>query len=67
MRNALTLQRPLDRILGVCCAALLAGLVGLTVVDVIGRYWFNAPVAGAFWEPLPRRCARNSPNRPAQP
>lgn len=34
--------------LGICCALLLAGLTGLTVVDVVGRYWFNAPVRGAF-------------------
>ncbi|SDQ23307.1 TRAP transporter small permease [Pseudovibrio sp. Tun.PSC04-5.I4] len=34
--------------LGICCALLLAGMTGLTVVDVVGRYWFNAPVRGAF-------------------
>ena len=34
--------------LGICCALLLAGLTGLTVVDVVGRYWFNTPVRGAF-------------------
>ncbi len=27
---------------------LLAILAGLTVVDVVGRYWFNAPISGAF-------------------
>ena len=48
MKIPLTPQRPLERTLGACCAVLLAGLAGLTVVDVIGRYWFNAPVAGAF-------------------
>lgn len=42
------LQRLLDYGLGGCCSLLLAGLVGLTVVDVIGRYWFSAPVTGAF-------------------
>ncbi len=46
-------RRPLSRWvlhygLGGCCTLLLAALAGLTVVDVIGRYWFNAPVAGAF-------------------
>lgn len=41
-------RRALDLGLGGCCTALLAGLVGLTVVDVIGRYWFNAPISGAF-------------------
>jgi len=34
--------------LGAFCTILLAGLVSLTVIDVIGRYWFNAPVSGAF-------------------
>ena len=47
-RPAPPLRRALDLALGGCCTALLAGLVGLTVVDVIGRYWFNAPVSGAF-------------------
>ncbi len=42
------LWRALDYGLGGSCALLLAGLTGLTVVDVIGRYWFSAPVAGAF-------------------
>ena len=43
-----SLRRALDLGLGGCCAFLLAGLVGLTVADVIGRYVFNAPLAGAF-------------------
>lgn len=34
--------------LGICCAALLTGLTSLTLIDVIGRYWFDAPVRGAF-------------------
>jgi len=42
------LRRALDVGLGGCCAFLLTGLVGLTVVDVIGRYLFGAPLAGAF-------------------
>ncbi len=42
------LRRLMHVILGAACVALLAGLVGLTVIDVIGRYWFNAPVSGAF-------------------
>ena len=41
-------HRILNLGLGACCTALLAGLVGLTVVDVFGRYWFSAPVSGAF-------------------
>ncbi len=40
--------RLLDWSLGGCCALLLAGLTGLTMVDVIGRYWFDAPLTGAF-------------------
>ena len=47
--NALRmLRRVLDVVLGICCTLLLAGLAGLTVVDVIGRYLFDAPVTGAF-------------------
>ena len=41
-------RRALEYGLGGCCAALLAGLAGLTVVDVVGRYVFNAPLSGAF-------------------
>ncbi len=40
--------RLMDWSLGTCCALLLAGLTGLTMVDVIGRYWFDAPLSGAF-------------------
>ncbi len=43
-----SLRRVLDVGFGGCCALLLTGLVGLTVVDVIGRYLFSAPLAGAF-------------------
>ena len=43
-----SLRRALDVGLGGCCALLLTGLVGLTVVDVVGRYLFAAPLAGAF-------------------
>ncbi len=38
----------LDWGLGGCCALLLLGLTGVTVVDVIGRYWFDTPLSGAF-------------------
>lgn len=38
----------LDWGLGGCCALLLAGLTGVTVVDVVGRYWFDTPLSGAF-------------------
>lgn len=41
-------RRALDVGLGGCCTLLLAGLAGLTVLDVVGRYWFNAPISGAF-------------------
>ncbi len=43
-----SLRRGLDLGLGGCCALFLSGLVGLTVVDVIGRYVLTAPLAGAF-------------------
>lgn len=46
--GARTIRRALDLGLGGCCALLLAVLAGLTVVDVVGRYWFNAPISGAF-------------------
>ncbi len=38
----------LDWGLGGCCALLLLGLTGVTVVDVVGRYWFDTPLSGAF-------------------
>lgn len=38
----------LDRSLGLVAAAVLAALMLLTLCDVIGRYFFNAPVAGAY-------------------
>lgn len=38
----------LDRALGAAAALLLAGLMGLTTVDVISRYIFNWPLRGAF-------------------
>ena len=42
------LPAPLDRLLGWLCGGLILGLTGLTAADVILRYWFNAPVSGAF-------------------
>ena len=42
------LFRALDLGLGGCCAFLLMGLAALTVVDVVGRYVFAAPLPGAF-------------------
>ncbi len=38
----------LDWLLGGCCALLLIALTAVTAVDVAGRYWFDAPLAGAF-------------------
>lgn len=38
----------LDRALGAAAAILLFGLMALTTVDVIGRYFFNRPLRGAF-------------------
>lgn len=38
----------LDYPLGIISALLLLGLTALTCVDVVARYWFNAPVNGAF-------------------
>lgn len=36
------------KLLGSVCMALLFGLAGVTVLDVVGRYWFDAPISGAF-------------------
>jgi TRAP-type C4-dicarboxylate transport system permease small subunit len=38
----------LDRVLGAAAAILLFGLMALTTADVIGRYFFNRPLRGAF-------------------
>jgi len=37
-----------DRPLSIIAILLLVLLVGLTTVDVVARYWFDAPVDGAF-------------------
>ena len=42
------LRRRLSTALGLICGALLFALVALTCIDVVSRYWFNAPVDGAF-------------------
>lgn len=34
--------------LGLLCGLLLFGLIALTCTDVVTRYWFNAPINGAF-------------------
>lgn len=39
---------PLELILGSFSALLLVALILLTCVDVVGRYFFNSPVNGAF-------------------
>jgi TRAP-type C4-dicarboxylate transport system permease small subunit len=38
----------LDRVLGAAAAAILLGLMLLTVADVVSRYIFNWPLRGAF-------------------
>ena len=35
-------------VLGLCCAAVLLGMMCLTGADVIARYLLNAPIKGAF-------------------
>ena len=42
------LQVLLERTLGIVCALLLLGLVAVTCLDVVGRYFFGAPLTGAF-------------------
>lgn len=34
--------------LGLACLAVLTALIGLTCIDVVARYVFNAPVSGAY-------------------
>lgn len=41
-------ENRLTRALGLLCGLLLFGLIALTCTDVITRYWFNAPINGAF-------------------
>ncbi|WP_198403496.1 TRAP transporter small permease [Celeribacter ethanolicus] len=39
--------RPIHGVIAVACAVLLIAMMGLTVVDVLGRYLLNSPVKGA--------------------
>ena len=41
-------KRRADAILGVAASAILLAMMLLTVVDVVGRYFLNRPVRGAF-------------------
>ena len=43
-----SLQGRLSSALGLLCGLLLFALIALTCTDVVSRYWFNAPVNGAF-------------------
>lgn len=47
-RVGATIQPFLERSLGILAAVLLMVLVCVTCVDVIGRYFLNAPLNGAF-------------------
>ncbi len=38
---------PAHRVLALVCGVLLLAMMGVTVVDVIGRYLFNSPLPGA--------------------
>jgi TRAP-type C4-dicarboxylate transport system permease small subunit len=40
--------RLVEALLGVAAAAILLVMMGLTFVDVVARYVFNRPIAGAF-------------------
>lgn len=42
------LRKLLKYVLGGACAAILVAMVILTAVDIIGRYWFNSPILGAY-------------------
>ena len=41
-------KRHADAVLGVAASAILLAMMLLTVVDVVARYLFNRPIAGAF-------------------
>jgi len=41
-------ERHADSLLGVAASAILMAMMLLTVVDVVARYVFNRPLAGAF-------------------
>ena len=43
-----TIRRGAGFLLGLACLCVLAGLIGLTCVDVVARYAFNSPVNGAY-------------------
>lgn len=47
-RPAPRLLRRVDRALGLIAALMLAAMVMLTCVDVVGRYFLNQPLTGAF-------------------
>ena len=47
-RAGASIQPLLERSLGVMAAVLLMVLVGVTCVDVVGRYVLNTPLKGAF-------------------
>ncbi len=42
------IRRGATWLLGLACLLVLAGLIGLTCVDVVARYAFNSPVKGAY-------------------
>jgi TRAP-type C4-dicarboxylate transport system permease small subunit len=42
------IRRGAGHLLGLASLLVLAGLIGLTCVDVVARYAFNSPIAGAF-------------------
>lgn len=47
-RGGLALRPVLENTLGMGAAAILAALILITCVDVVGRYFFDAPLTGAF-------------------
>jgi TRAP-type C4-dicarboxylate transport system permease small subunit len=41
-------ERAIETLLGVALAAILFGMMMLTVIDVAGRYFFNAPITAGY-------------------
>ena len=47
-RRIATIRRGAAWLLGLACLLVLAGLIGLTCLDVVARYAFNSPIKGAY-------------------
>ena len=46
--SSLSLLDLLDKILMACVAVVMFGMMSVTFIDVVGRYFFSAPIPGGF-------------------